>query len=90
MKNHVKIIITIIVLVAVSLPIEHYYCDNIYGLFAFSNSSVVRVDENTYRCPKDNPDVFVEYMKDNGWTFFEQMGSGYFFEKDGKKHATAF
>lgn len=81
MKKFLTFFIILVVLAAVVLPVEHYYGDNIYGFFAFSDSPVIKVKDDTYRCGKDTVEDFVEYMKNDGWDFVDQMGSGYFFEK---------
>jgi len=83
MKKNIILIVLLIAVVA--FPMVHYLGDNIYGAFAFSKSDVIQVDENTYRCSKDNYKDFINYMKDNGWIFVEQLGAGYRFKKDNKK-----
>ena len=86
-KNKMKIILGICIAFAVAfgvLYIEHYYGDNIYAAFAFKDSDVIKVNESTYRAPKDNYKVFDTYMADNGWFFKEQLGSMYVFENDEK------
>lgn len=87
MKKIVKIVAILVLLAAIILPIEHYYCDNIYGFFAFSKSPVVKVNDKVYRCAKDEPEDFINYMIENGWNKPEsiaQLGNAYFLEKDGK------
>ena len=81
MKKVLTVLIILAVLAAVVLPVEHYYGDNIYAHFAFSDSPVVKVKDDTYRCAKDSIEDFVEYMKNDGWDFVDQLGSGYIFEK---------
>lgn len=84
MKKFLKILAVVIVLTAFLLPIEHYYCDNIYALAVFSKSPVVKVDENVYRCAKDDYKDFIEYMQSEGWSYVTQLGSVHFFEKGDK------
>ncbi|MDD6727668.1 MAG: hypothetical protein PUE08_00395 [Eubacteriales bacterium] len=85
MKKVLSIIAVIIVLVCIAVPVEHFYGDNIYALFAFSKSDVVQVSENVYKVPKDNPEKFQEYMLSNGWEFTDQLGTTAVYEKDGTK-----
>lgn len=85
MKKLITVLIVVVILAAILLPIEHYYGDNIYGFFKFKDSPVVQTDENTYICSKDNPEDFLDYMKDDGWNVSDQMGMLYTFEKDGEK-----
>lgn len=80
-KKILTVLIILAVLAAVVLPVEHYYGDNIYAHFAFSDSPVIKVSDDTYRCAKDSFEDFVEYMKNDGWDFVDQLGSGYIFEK---------
>lgn len=84
MKKFLKIIVVVIVLAAVLLPLEHYYCDNIYALAAFSKAPVIEVDKNVYRCAKDDYKDFIEYMQSEGWSYVTQFGSVHFFEKGDK------
>lgn len=84
MKKFLKIIAVVIALAAVLLPLEHYYCDNIYALAAFSKSPVIEVDKGVYRCAKDNYKDFIEYMQSEGWSYVNQLGSVHFFEKGDK------
>ncbi len=84
MKKILKILAVVIVLAAVLLPIEHYYCDNIYALAAFSKAPVAKVGENMYRCAKDDYKDFIEYMQSEGWSYVTQLGSVHFFEKGDK------
>ena len=86
-KKKSKIIIGICIALAVAfgaLYVEHYYGDNIYGAFVFKDSKVVKVNDSTYKAPKDNFRAFDEYMINNGWYFKEQMGSMYIYENDEK------
>lgn len=85
MKRIIKPLILLLFLVIILLPLYHFYGDNIYASIVFDKSTVVQVDENVYRCPKDSHKDFLNYMKNSGWTFTEQMGSGYFFEKKDEK-----
>lgn len=87
MKKIIAIAVSIVIIICVSVFVFHYYSDNIYGAFAFNDTDVIEVDDNVYRCPKDNPDAFIDYMKDNGWTENEneQMGAMLVFDKGDKK-----
>ncbi|MBU4217167.1 hypothetical protein L6270_05050 [Candidatus Parcubacteria bacterium] len=49
------------------------------------NSGVTRLDDDTYL--SKNPTNFTKSMEQQGYTYIESMGSGQFFEKDGKKYA---
>ncbi len=48
----------------------------------FSNKDVVKLDigENKYITKGDNPELIKSFMKEKGYDFTEQMGSGYFFK----------
>jgi len=50
----------------------------------FGNNDVVKLDigENKYITKSDNPEIIKSFMKEKGYNFTEQMGSGYFFTKD--------
>lgn len=85
MKKLIKVIIIVFLLACVVAPIEHFYGDNIYNIFVFAKEPVVQINENTYKTAKDCPELFVEYMQDEGWKFIEQGGSFFFFERDNKK-----
>ncbi len=85
MKKILTVLIILAILAAVVLPVEHYYGDNVYAHFAFSDSPVIKVKDNTYRCAKDSFEDFVEHMKNDGWNFVDQMGSGYIFEKSDER-----
>lgn len=59
------------------------------GIFRLqtSNNDIVSVSENpeTYITKTENADsTFIEFMKNKGWTFKEQFGAGYLFEKQDK------
>lgn len=79
------ILVVILLLILIALPIEKYYGDDIYASIAFSESEVVQVIENIYRVPKDNPNVFYEYMVDQGWRYVEQLGTTTVFERNGER-----
>jgi len=48
----------------------------------FGNKDVVKLDigENKYITKRGNPEMIKSFMKDKGYDFTEQMGSGYFFK----------
>jgi len=50
----------------------------------FSNKDVVKLDigENKYITKSNSLGVIKSFMKDKGYNFTEQMGSGYFFKSD--------
>ena len=48
---------------------------------AVFGSQAVRVDDKTYLAK--NPVFFIKEMEGRGFGYVEQMGAGYFFEKDG-------
>lgn len=82
MKKTIITIAIIIAMIIVALPIEHYYGDNIYGAFAFRNEDVIKVSDSKYITHKDKPECFDEYMKKQGWSFVDRMGSCIIFEND--------
>jgi hypothetical protein len=47
-------------------------------------SEAVRIDDQKYLTK--NQDSFIELMEQQGFNFVEQMGSGYFFEKNGSSY----
>ena len=47
-------------------------------------SETTRIDNQTYLAR--NRDSFIELMEQQGFIFIEQMGSGYFFEKEGNHY----
>lgn len=81
-KKVILSICIIVILMVVAVPIEHFFGDNIYGIFAFAKEDVVKVSKNEYRTHKDKPELFTEYMKNQGWKFVDQGGTILFFEKD--------
>lgn len=85
MKKFIKIFSIVLVVIIIGVPLFHYYCDDVYELFAFSKNAVVQVDDNTYRCSKDEYDDFLTYMKNDDWKVVDQMGSCMILEKDGKR-----
>lgn len=90
MKKLIAILLCGAVLIGASAFALHYLGDNVYSMFVFTKNDVIEVEDNVYHCPKDNPDAFIDYMKDNGWILNEneQMGAMLVFEK-GNKRATA-
>ena len=48
------------------------------------NSGVARIDDKTYLAK--NSSSFIIAMEQQGFTLIEQMGSGYFFRKDGNNY----
>lgn len=81
MKKFIKAMVIIVLLVCVLVPVEHFWGDNIYGLFAFAKSDVVEIEKNTYKTPKDDAEVFIDYMEKDGWELYDQGGSTYFLKK---------
>lgn len=47
-------------------------------------ADAVKIDDEKYLTK--NSDSLVKAMENQGFIFLEQMGSGYFFEKDGNKY----
>lgn len=47
-------------------------------------SGVARIDDKTYL--SKNSISFVQVMEKQGFTYTEQLGAGYFFEKDGNSY----
>ena len=80
-KKVILSICIIIILIVVAAPIEHFFGDNIYGIFAFAKEDVVKISENEYKTHKDKPELFTEYMENQGWKFIDQGGTILFFEK---------
>lgn len=81
MNKFIKAMVIIVLAVCVLFPVEHFWGDNIYGLFAFAKSDVVEIEENTYKTPKDDAEVFIEYMEKGGWECYDQGGNTYFLKK---------
>ncbi|HPN81574.1 MAG TPA: hypothetical protein PK412_03465 [bacterium] len=50
----------------------------------FGNQDIVKLagKENKYITKSNNQELIKSFMKDNGYDFTEQMGSGYFFQND--------
>lgn len=84
-KKIILSICIIIILIVVAVPIEHFFGDNVYGAFAFAKEDVVKISENEYRTYKDKPELFTEYMENQGWKFIDRGGTILFFEKDGQQ-----
>jgi|SRR3989339_604095 len=57
----------------------------------FGNKDVVKLDigENKYITKSDNPEIIKSFMKEKGYDFTEQMGSGYFFKSPTGQSAVA-
>lgn len=57
----------------------------------FSNKDVVKLDigENKYITKSNNPEIIKSFMKDRGYDFTEQMGSGYLFKSSTGMSAVA-
>ncbi|MDD5291244.1 MAG: hypothetical protein PHZ04_03995 [Patescibacteria group bacterium] len=57
----------------------------------FGNNDVVKLDigENKYITKSDNPEIIKSFMKERGYDFTEQMGSGYFFKSQTGMSAVA-
>jgi len=57
----------------------------------FSNKDVVKLDigENKYITKSNDPEIIKSFMKDKGYDFTEQMGSGYLFKSDAGASAVA-
>jgi hypothetical protein len=51
---------------------------------AILTSEAVNIDDKTYLTK--NREFFIETMENQGFIFTDQMGSGYFFEKDGNRY----
>ncbi len=87
-KTKTKIFASVLIVFFLLLggfAVEHYWGDNIYAAFVFKDSDVVKVNDNTFKAPKDNPTAFNYYMTQNeGWYFKDQLGSLLVFENDDK------
>ncbi|HOZ36523.1 MAG TPA: hypothetical protein PLR18_01700 [bacterium] len=57
----------------------------------FGNKDVVKLDigENKYITKSNNPELIKSFMKEKGYVFTEQMGSGYLFKSDSGASAVA-
>jgi hypothetical protein len=57
----------------------------------FGQEDVVKLDigENKYITKNDNPEIIKSFMKDRGYDFTEQMGSGYLFKSNTGTSAVA-
>lgn len=81
----ISVLLAVLLILLISYPFAHQYGDNLYDKFVFRDSSVVQVNENLYRVPRDHPEAFRNYLTEQGWYFKDQLGSMYIFEKDGKE-----
>jgi hypothetical protein len=48
------------------------------------SSEAININDETYLAKND--ESFIETMERQGFSFVDQMGSGYFFEKDGNRY----
>ena len=57
----------------------------------FGDKDVVKlsIGTNKYITKSDNPEIIKSFMKNKGYNFTEQMGSGYFFKSSDGKSAVA-
>lgn len=57
----------------------------------FDNKDIAKLDigENKYIAKSDNPEIIKSFMKNKGYDFTEQMGSGYFFKSPAGTSAVA-
>ncbi|MFA5651942.1 MAG: hypothetical protein WC933_01085 [Candidatus Paceibacterota bacterium] len=57
----------------------------------FGNKDIVKLDigENKYITKSDKLEIIKSFMKEKGYDFTEQIGSGYFFKSDDKTSAVA-
>lgn len=87
MKKAIIIIISVLIVGTALAGVVYFYGDNIYAAFAFRENNVIEVEENVFRVPKDSPEVFREYMEEQGWSCNEsaQMGSMYVYEKGNQR-----
>lgn len=87
MKKFISIALIVLVLAGAALFTFYIWGDDIYSYFAFSDSHVVQVGEDVYRCPNKDYDAFRDYLEADGWELSDQMGAMHLFEKDGEKTA---
>lgn len=87
MKKAIIIIISVLIVGTALAGAAYLYGDNIYTALVFSESNIIEVEENVFRVPKDSPEIFREYMEEQGWSCNEeaQMGSMYVYEKGNQR-----
>lgn len=85
MKRIVIALAFLLCTLVVVYPFFHRYGDNVYAKVMFRETQVIQVNDDTFRCPKDESHIFVQYMCKNGWTVADQLGSCYIFEKNGER-----
>jgi len=86
------IIVFVVIFIAVSyfavfgraLNQDENHIGIIFALPQLVFNSAVRIDNEKY-LTKDAPS-FIKAMEQEGFTFVEQMGSGYFFQKGGDRY----
>jgi hypothetical protein len=86
------IIVFVVIFIAVSyfavfgraLNQDENHIGIIFALPQLVFNSAVRIDNEKYLA-KDAPS-FIKAMEQEGFTFVEQMGSGYFFQKGGDRY----
>lgn len=87
-KRYKTVLILSILIAALCLAfisVEHFYGDDMYAKIFFAESEIVQVNENVFRVPKDNPEVFTEYMCNHNWIYVTQRGNTKIFEQDNTK-----
>lgn len=85
--------VILIVLVVIALYINSIGLSNLKLMYTLktTDKSIVRMEEDSggsgYYLTKINPptEMIKERMKNGGWTYVEQNGAGYFFEKDNQR-----
>jgi len=51
---------------------------------SFSKKDYIEISKEKYIAKSDSMDEFIQYMEESGWTFKEQLGSGYVFYNEEK------
>ncbi|AHV98808.1 hypothetical protein [Paenibacillus sabinae] len=82
---------TLIVMVLIFLPVSRYGASNLWGIIKLqtTDKDMIKTDENqnyaTFMAKNikgNGYENLKDYMKDKGWKYEEQIGSGFKFIKD--------
>ena len=85
MKKVIKIIAVVMISAVIINFAVYRFGYHVYSIIFFKESEVKAVSDSVYIVPKDNSEVFVTYMEQQGWIFTDQMGKMYIFEKGNEK-----
>ena len=95
MRKHWKIAVTsfvaflLVCLIVVGIYINNIGYSNVKRMYELNKNSnvILKLETEGEYLTKANRqnEILKEEMKKEGWTFLNQEGAGYFFEKNGKK-----